>query len=514
MTRGYPPNKYGFRYMPCGPAPPEFMTPTGPCYRSVESEPTGVARFSWEDRSPFVFISQCGTVMSTDKGFRSARANVPLREGTTYFEVFIDKGGGQTTHSKLEAAHVRLGIGRRESSLNAPVGMDAYSYGLRDKTGHKVTISQPEPYGEAFGTGDVIGVLVDLPPRPENNDLDPEDPMTIIRKRIPIRYKGQTFYESLEYVPSREMTILIDEATEARLPQKKQMKQKAAAPGMKHRPLPSENGPAMRKLPVLRGSSVYFFKNGKPMSNEPAFKDLYDFLPLKQHPPAPEKTNKKKQKAWDPMRDRENHNDDGTLGYYPVVSCYGGAVARLNSGPDLFYPPDLTLFEHSDDPTVRKLTDFVTLQDRYLEYVYNVAFMDEQELRRTMATLYATATPGDVDSASATPQPSFQGPPIPVRSRSASQAPSSPMPQQSMSAPASATLDVESTTPKDRQVSPLVPVKREEEPAWQQPQPHQTTTEQKKAEVQTKDEASEPVEQVPAVVEKDASGESDTEMQT
>lgn len=482
---------------------PDLTTPTGPLYRCVESWPPGVARFSWEDRSPYVFISSDGNVVSTDKGFRSARANVPLREGTTYFEVYVEKGGGESSSSKLGSAHVRLGIGRRESSVNAPVGMDAYSYGLRDKTGDKVTISQPQPYGEPFGSGDVIGVLVDLPPRPDSPDLDPSQPATIVRKRIPIRFKNQTFYESLEYIPSREMTLLVDSAAEAQLPQKKQVKQKAAAPGMKHRPLPSENAPPQRHLPVLEGSTVWFFKNGKLMSSEPAFQDLYDFLPLKPHPPAPDATKKNKKKVWDPMAERENHNDDGTLGYYPVVSCYGGAIARLNAGPSFHYPPDLSHFDKSGFPALHRLADFEHLQARYLEFLDSVNYFDQQENQQAVAI-------AEHQQSQAAAAPYLQGTaPLPLRSRSASQAPSSPMPQNT-ALENSHLQPTASTTPLDRQASPLGRVKTEEESWQEQHQQHQQQP--------PLNQLSEPVlaqsEEVATLppTDQDASGESDTEM--
>ena len=36
---------------------------------------------------------------------------------------------------------------------------------------------------------------------------------------------------------------------------------------------------------------------------------------------------------------RRNWHDDGEMGYFPMVSVFGGAIATLNSGPDFEYPP-------------------------------------------------------------------------------------------------------------------------------------------------------------------------------
>lgn len=384
-SRGHPPNKFGFRYQPCGPS--SAGGPQQAIYKLIQDPPTDVVRFSWEDRSPYVLISEDAKTVSSDKGFRSARANLPIRDGTWYFEVLIERGGGEPGQSdSLDGAHVRLGVGRRESSLNAPVGMDAYSYGLRDKTGDKVSISQPQSYGQSFTSGDVIGVLVHIPERslPEDPNADPLDPRAIHRKRIPIQYKRQLYFESLEYIPSREMTRLVDAASEASLPKQKQVKQKAAAPGMKHRPLPSENAPPLRPLPILPGSSIHFFKNGQPMSTEPAFTDLFDYVPLRRHPPPEDKSNKssskknkkKEQDALNPMNDRENFNDDGTLGYYPVVSCYGGGIARLNPGPQLLQQPDLSAL----DPALANYGVLSDLYPLYFAQLQEDDMMEEQQI--------------------------------------------------------------------------------------------------------------------------------------
>ena len=249
LTRGHPINKQNFRYVPCGPSP-NFSTHY-PVYRIIDSPPVG-ARFSWEDRSASVYISADALSITTDKGFRSARANVPIREGVYYFEVLVERGGdeGVRTAAVASGAHVRVGVGRRECPLNAPVGFDGYSYGIRDRTGEKVTLSQVKPYGQPFITGDVIGVLVNLPQRPTTQDNDKEAPAVIERKRIPIRYKGQLYFESMEYPVAKEMTDLLDAITNKGA-KKVVQKKKAAAPGSRRAPEP-QTLPS-RPLPILTG---------------------------------------------------------------------------------------------------------------------------------------------------------------------------------------------------------------------------------------------------------------------
>ncbi|KAH8921246.1 hypothetical protein BT69DRAFT_1351797, partial [Atractiella rhizophila] len=163
LTRSYPTNVKSFRYIPCTPSSKSLpsssnnpnsatlLDPRYTIYRSMQSSPADVVRFSWEDRSTYVMLNKTGTEATTDKGFRSVRANVPVREGSWYWEFKVTRGNGDKellgAAAPRDGAHVRLGIGRRESSLNHPIGVDAYSYGIRDKSGERIHLSTPQAYG-------------------------------------------------------------------------------------------------------------------------------------------------------------------------------------------------------------------------------------------------------------------------------------------------------------------------------------------------------------------------------
>lgn len=350
VTRNHPMNKSAFRYTPCGPSP--LSTERFPLYRVIQSPPGEAVTFSWEDRSSYVSISADALAITTDKGFRAARANVPVREGAYYFEVIVERGAGDPSglaKGDYYGPHVRLGVGRRESGLNAPVGFDGYSYGIRDKTGDKVHLSQPRGYGEAFGTGDVVGVYLYLPPRPtpilaaEDTGYsdDIQNPARIVRKRVPIRYKGQLYFESMEYAPSKEMEDLAlrtrDPAMFAKaIAEAEQKKKSAPPPGKKKAPQPPV-APSSRPLPTLPGSKLAFFKNGH--CHGIAYEDLFDWLPLRQHVRSDNQPVPRISTATAITLARENHHDDGSLGYYPLVSVFGGAIARLNPGPTFRFPP-------------------------------------------------------------------------------------------------------------------------------------------------------------------------------
>jgi COMPASS component BRE2 len=303
---------------------------------------------SWLDRSAFLRLSADAASVTTDRGYRSGRANVSVREGTWYYEVVVERGDGRAGAGKGTGgdggnAHVRVGWARREANLDAPVGADAYSYGIRDVGGERVHISRPKPYGRGFATGDVVGCLISLPPRPPVQSED--EPGFVKRWRIPLRYKGANYFEMDEYPVAKEMEALVNRAgapapapvAEDHEPKKKVMKG-GDKPATK-KAAEKEKVPAARELRTLPGSSVRFFLNGEEMSEAPAFEDLYDFLPL---PPNEEHRYvgpRRGPVSVERERESYQYHDDGTLGYFPMVSCFGRGKARVNFGPHWLKPP-------------------------------------------------------------------------------------------------------------------------------------------------------------------------------
>ncbi|KAK4047120.1 transcription factor, contains a PHD finger motif [Microbotryomycetes sp. JL201] len=324
-TRGRPSTRNGYRYLTCGPSPTKPVVPLPvPFQRMIENLPQGV-RYSWEDRSSFSYLTQDAKTVTADKGWRAARANVPLREGNWYWEIQIERGGGEPARGRSEGSWARVGVGRREASLNGPVGFDGYSYGYRDKNGDSCTMSRTQPYGKPFKSGDTIGVYISLPPRtpPANR----RDPARIVRKRLPIRYKGQLYFELLEYSSTKEMDDLAaDPANKIR---EIVREKKKAAPGKKEPVAPEVHEPPPRPLPTLPEAKIAFFLNGECQGV--AHENLFDYVPLFATP-----LHRERAQSTDP---RLNWHDDGTLGYYPFVSVFGGAIATINSGPEFEYAP-------------------------------------------------------------------------------------------------------------------------------------------------------------------------------
>src|SRR6266702_116598 len=335
-------NRLGFRYMPAGLAPEGSTIP----FRTIESAPQAY-RVSWEDRSPFVKVTQDGLGLLGEKGFRSARCNAPVREGRWYMEVSVEHGGGARAPDApgpptAEGAHVRLGWGRREAPLGGPCGLDGYSYGIRDKTGEKITLSRPRVYGQPFSAGDVVGMYISLPPLREGVKRDPHDPAHIKRERIAIEFKGQEYFESLEYTQSKEMVALMDfsrkpnaDTSAVPPPAKKSATVKNVPERGRGATTSSEPAP-MRPLPTLPDSKIAFFVNGRCQGI--AFRELYDYRPLRT-PADARKAQAKKRTREGAREHKENYFDDGSLGYFPLVSLFNGASVRINPGPDFAFPP-------------------------------------------------------------------------------------------------------------------------------------------------------------------------------
>src|SRR5690606_1395027 len=109
----HPYNRNRFKYVPCEKDP--LLPYLG--WRRQENELSGV-RLSREDRSQYMYVSGDNYTITTEKGFRMARANCGVTEGKWYYEVRVDRGGEGKIDGK-DGAHVRLGWARREGKKNA-----------------------------------------------------------------------------------------------------------------------------------------------------------------------------------------------------------------------------------------------------------------------------------------------------------------------------------------------------------------------------------------------------------
>ncbi|KAI9348437.1 concanavalin A-like lectin/glucanase domain-containing protein [Zopfochytrium polystomum] len=190
--------------------------------------------------APQMKVSSDGFSVYTDKGYRMAKASHGVYDGFWYFEV---------SFTSNEKGHCRVGWSQISGDLQGPCGYDKFSYSYRDKPGTLYHQSMPvkegisELFAEGFGPGDVIGMSILLP------KVKDEDP-----------FLRRLWQEGTNYVQFRS-----------------------------------------NPLPIVDGSEIRYFKNGKELGV--AFRHLY-------------------------------------LGkYYPAVSSYQGGVITVNFGPNFAHAP-------------------------------------------------------------------------------------------------------------------------------------------------------------------------------
>lgn len=329
-----PLNKRGFKYKPCR---PNLAFPSN-LYLTTDYAPHKV-RVSYFDRSTGIACNNEMNAVTTQHGWLSARSNVGVREGKWYFEFDIVNANNESGKS-----HVRVGVARKEAALEAPVGFDGYGYGLRDLNGQKITLSRPKPFmenDEGFSSGDTIGFLIELPSLAEQRNhneqfakdshstkrrkkagqlaADEEEKklnlhLNIVRDQIPIKYKNALYFEQFDYTPTKQMDHLLNPVTV--------FGEKAFLETVDKPPT----------LPTIPKSKITVFKNGT--SHGTMFEDLYSFLPLNVDNDAAASDANTKQQQNAAYR----NTDDGSLGYYPMMSAFLEGVVSLNAGPDFKFP--------------------------------------------------------------------------------------------------------------------------------------------------------------------------------
>ena len=366
-------NKRGYRYAHCV-ADPHFRHKQ--FYRQTDTAPYE-SRMSFEDADKWIHYDTTGRFITNEKGWRMARANICAREGSLYYEVRIVRGvPGQGTPVPDAAGpqpHVRAGWARREAALDAPIGFDGYSYGVTDlrfetrhrsrpgkffqpksKKGKAKTMGKTEnvilEVKDDLREGDVLGVEISLPSltlhqkvvsgvynpavdigdgfdeastQPVKNEPGAEV-YDVIRDRIPVPYKGNVYFETMDYVSTRSMDAYADRTLSvsslATSTATASSATSATGPTIKVAPNPNHSDPSLRTLPF---SAIRVYKNGSLVGT--AFENLLAFLPPAS---APSKS----------AGAREGF-DDSMVGYFPAVACFSGGIAEVNFGEAGFWMP-------------------------------------------------------------------------------------------------------------------------------------------------------------------------------
>ena len=91
-----------------------------------QTETASGPSFEPEDTSPHVFFSSPNcTAVTTQKGFRMARATTGAREGRYYWEAKILSGIRADPMDGDPRGHVRIGFARREAQLDGQYSTDS-----------------------------------------------------------------------------------------------------------------------------------------------------------------------------------------------------------------------------------------------------------------------------------------------------------------------------------------------------------------------------------------------------
>jgi COMPASS component BRE2 len=244
-------------------------------------------------------------------------------------------------------------------------------------------------------------MYISLPSIRKADDNDPHDSAHVKRERIPIEFKGQEYFESLEYPVTKEMVALMDYSNKASssAPAPPSLKKSATVKNLpKHGR--GAKSPAMvdplRPLSTLPGSFIAFFVNGECQGI--AFHDLYDYLPLCST--GASRKAKEKKRARDGAREhKENPFDDGTLGYYPFISLFNHARARVNPGPDFAYPPPLDIDALLRGKKSANERTWRPILERYPEYMAEQWALDEKEEEEAKVEAIHRATQEKVEAA-------------------------------------------------------------------------------------------------------------------
>ncbi len=245
--------------------------------------------------------------------------------------------------------------------MTAPVGFDSYGYAYRDNTGDRVHEGRPLQYGRPYKTGDVIGCLISLPPRPRpppasNREPEPleaqptsaerlitdvsELPREALnlfgheRKHPTIRIKDNIYFESPEYqsinIPPLLNALYL--GTEITSPESMvRPENRPFATPVLLQPLPWNATLQSTQFPIAEGSFIEFYLNG--VSQGVAYRDIPLAIPAAATLPADRRRPMQSHLPDPPIA------DDGSIGYYPAISMFRKGAAKVNFGPKFRNPP-------------------------------------------------------------------------------------------------------------------------------------------------------------------------------
>eukprot|EP00736_Rhodelphis_marinus_P007370 Rmarinus@m.79 len=163
-------------------------------------------RFSADRKALQLELSSDGLELTGNKGYRAGRATHSVTEGTWFYEVEVlpptDVSAGVFDWKSYEAngcratekkhPMTRIGWTGSQMDYQTPVGYRYNSYSYRGRSyqdaGTSGTVfheGRGRPYGKPYGVGDVIGVLIYLPPAPDETETIPGSQISFFWNGVP-----------------------------------------------------------------------------------------------------------------------------------------------------------------------------------------------------------------------------------------------------------------------------------------------------------------------------------------
>ena len=148
--------------------------------------------------APQFHVSDDQMSVWNDKGYRMTKATHGMDTGTWYFECRVVKGPGTGNNDDTDAqnkSNLRIGWAQISADLQTPCGYDTFGYSYRAEPASLFHDALGRPFGPGYREGDVLGVMIHLPPQPSltSEKGEPCDPLPAPWDRKHI-YNTVTYY--------------------------------------------------------------------------------------------------------------------------------------------------------------------------------------------------------------------------------------------------------------------------------------------------------------------------------
>ena len=148
------------------------------------------------DRAPHLKVSDDRLTVTGEKGYGMIRASHGVNSGNWYFEIKID--------DMTNEAAARIGWSQELGNLQAPCGVDKFSYSWRSRKGTAFHQSKGHHYHEeGYTQGDVLGFYISLP---QPRDLTLLLPNTFKDSPL-VKFKSHLYFEEKDNVSEAEKTL-------------------------------------------------------------------------------------------------------------------------------------------------------------------------------------------------------------------------------------------------------------------------------------------------------------------